>query len=83
MKISCYKYSLSDDPFLTFNSKTASEMISFLAEEVNWWDFPNEIWVKIGCANSLLYDPMLDIFRDWNGCRFTKIDSNRLNYYFA
>ena len=83
MKISCYKYSMSDDPFLTFEAKTVKDLISFLAEGISWRDYPNEIWVKIGSMNSLLYDPMLDIFSDWNGFRFSKIDNSRLNYYFA
>lgn len=81
-KVKCYKYSPADDPFLMFETGTIDEMIEKLAGFINWRDYPNDIWVKIGCENCLMYDPMLDIFKDWNGVRFTNISKDRLIYYF-
>jgi len=81
--VKCYKHSLADDPFLVFDATTPNEMIEKLANDLDWHDFPNDIWVKIGSENSLLYDPMLDIFKDWNGCRWANIDTGTVIYYFT
>ena len=81
MNIKCYAYSLSDEPFLAFTAKTPEEMIDRLSDDVSWRDHVNDIWVKIG-PDSLLYNPMLHIFRDWDGQRFVQIDNKRLRYFF-
>jgi len=80
--IKCMKYDPSDEPFLVFEAETAEEMIAKLAE-ISWIDLPNDIWVKIGSENCLMYDPMLDMFKDWNGIRWVNISNERVIYYFA
>lgn len=81
--IRCYKYSMEEAPFLKFDAEAPSELITKLANDLDWHDFPNDIWVKIGSENSLLYDPLLDMFKDWNGCRWAGISNERVIYYFT
>lgn len=80
--IRCYKYSPTDDPFLTIEAKTADEMIEKLADKISWRDYPNDIFVKIGSDPCIMYNPMLCIFKDWNGMRFVDISKERVALYY-
>ena len=82
MTIRCYKYNPSETPFLEFEVKTAGDMIHELSEKISWRDFPNDIWVKIGSDLCILYDPLLDQFKDYNGVRWVNIPRKNLCYYY-